>query len=535
MTIRPIVLILIPALILAAGAAEARFMLADAHFDNRPAGSSLARRGALFGEPVSGPYDRNAEIIVDQGGGNMAVRLPDTQLLGPSEMYWGFRENLELTGGRLTARIEFTPQAVGDYTIALRAGDQVTDFVAIDITDGGSTSRFHWRDAGNPTPTFFAFASNGTTYDLQIDMNLNLGTYTLYWNGSAVVTDQAHGLAGHALSCLVVGHLGDLNLAGEFDYDLVQLDWRPDDSVPDLLLADFSDKPVGEPLQARGAFYGEPVSITPGNPPYVEIGLPNGNKAMVLENDSGSSSAATRFQFYNNVEPELQPVSISFAVAFDELDFYSVYIRESGGATAGFMNLTFGQSGLVTITDDAGMAAYQFMPYTSGVRYDVELTFEPVLDMYSVWIDGERIVHRRSHGITDREVGSIVFSISHQTPGVGTMRVDRIRVHTLGIPLSAPDSAPAAQMARLVAAPNPFNPATELRFELPRPGQVTLDIFDARGQRVRRLVSGQLPAGLHQPLWQGRNDAGRPIASGVYHARLTTIDGVSTRKLTLAR
>ncbi|MBN2172352.1 MAG: right-handed parallel beta-helix repeat-containing protein, partial [Candidatus Krumholzibacteriota bacterium] len=85
-------------------------------------------------------------------------------------------------------------------------------------------------------------------------------------------------------------------------------------------------------------------------------------------------------------------------------------------------------------------------------------------------------------------------------------------------------------------APNPFNPVTEIRFGLPAPAAVTLTVFDVAGRRVRRLLAGEiLPAGVHRVVWQGRDDTGRPLASGVYLYRIVAGDYVATRKMTLLK
>ena len=73
--------------------------------------------------------------------------------------------------------------------------------------------------------------------------------------------------------------------------------------------------------------------------------------------------------------------------------------------------------------------------------------------------------------------------------------------------------------------PNPFNPVTSLSYELARPVKVTLAVFDARGRRVRTLETGFAQAGRHESRWDGRNDAGLPMPSGMYVFRLTS-DGV---------
>gem|GEM_PF-888374 len=68
--------------------------------------------------------------------------------------------------------------------------------------------------------------------------------------------------------------------------------------------------------------------------------------------------------------------------------------------------------------------------------------------------------------------------------------------------------------------PNPFNPETWIRFQLPAEGEVELTVHNLAGARVRRLAAGQLAAGTHELRWDGRNDAGLPAASGVYLLQL---------------
>ncbi len=98
------------------------------------------------------------------------------------------------------------------------------------------------------------------------------------------------------------------------------------------------------------------------------------------------------------------------------------------------------------------------------------------------------------------------------------------------------DGPPAAPAGRLhAAAPNPFNPRTTLRFELDRGADVRLEIYDLDGRRVRTLVAGRLPAGTHETVWAGRDDAGRPLGSGVYLVQLDGGDFVETRRVALVK
>ncbi len=82
------------------------------------------------------------------------------------------------------------------------------------------------------------------------------------------------------------------------------------------------------------------------------------------------------------------------------------------------------------------------------------------------------------------------------------------------------DETPPVALVSASNYPNPFNPATTIYYDLSETAQVTLIVYDALGRRVRTLASGTLPAGRHTAQWDGRNDAGAPVGSGVYLYRI---------------
>ncbi len=83
--------------------------------------------------------------------------------------------------------------------------------------------------------------------------------------------------------------------------------------------------------------------------------------------------------------------------------------------------------------------------------------------------------------------------------------------------------------------PNPFNPSTIIRYEVPIAGFVEIKIFNMVGQQIRLLYSGQQTAGVHQIHWDGRKDDGALTTSGIYLYRLKTKAFSKTRKMTLIR
>ena len=84
-------------------------------------------------------------------------------------------------------------------------------------------------------------------------------------------------------------------------------------------------------------------------------------------------------------------------------------------------------------------------------------------------------------------------------------------------------------------APNPFNPETTIAFHLDRPAHAELRIFDTRGSLVRTLVSGALEAGAHRERWDGTDDRGHTVASGVYFYRLNALGERLTRRMLLLK
>ncbi len=104
-----------------------------------------------------------------------------------------------------------------------------------------------------------------------------------------------------------------------------------------------------------------------------------------------------------------------------------------------------------------------------------------------------------------------------------------------GAPSHVPDDTPPT--ARLLGDvyPNPFNPRTEVAFVVPRSGRIRIGIFDVRGNRVRELVNGNFETGSYSRTWNGLDDSGQALPSGVYFAQMLTSDRMESVKLTLVR
>jgi len=83
--------------------------------------------------------------------------------------------------------------------------------------------------------------------------------------------------------------------------------------------------------------------------------------------------------------------------------------------------------------------------------------------------------------------------------------------------------------------PNPFNPTTEIQFSVPREDNVKLVVYDLLGRQIRTLVDETMHAGDHRVRWDGSDDAGRSVATGVYFYNLKSGDKMAVRKMMLLR
>ncbi|HEU4929897.1 MAG TPA: FG-GAP-like repeat-containing protein, partial [Candidatus Krumholzibacteria bacterium] len=190
-----------------------------------------------------------------------------------------------------------------------------------------------------------------------------------------------------------------------------------------------------------------------------------------------------------------------------------------GGASFNFARVARGISLQWIITDAAGDGQYTVTRRDPGSTAE---EFEPVSNGIALsadglirWVDstveeGESYAYRleASDGTVVHESGWVYIPITTATLGQNY--------------------------------PNPFNPATKIEYRLPdsnpkAKSPVNLVVYDVRGARVRELVTAEQNPGRHVVEWDGRNDAGEPVGSGVYFYRLTTPGFTSAKKMVLLK
>lgn len=121
--------------------------------------------------------------------------------------------------------------------------------------------------------------------------------------------------------------------------------------------------------------------------------------------------------------------------------------------------------------------------------------------------------------------GTIVYSLRHRDAGG-----EWLEVASRSVTLTPP------MVVRLHRnAPNPFNPRTTIRFDIPAAGPVRLVVYDVAGRLIRVLADADLPPGTHESVWDGSDAAGRAMASGTYFVRLVAGGKVAVGGMRLVR
>lgn len=147
--------------------------------------------------------------------------------------------------------------------------------------------------------------------------------------------------------------------------------------------------------------------------------------------------------------------------------------------------------------------------YDTSPGYTGNGVFEGAIGIYA-WAPSGRIY------VSDMQNGLYIFTFTPPTP------------------TAIPDVAPQ-RFAVNQNHPNPFNPTTTISYEVPRGAHVTLTVFGPSGEKVRTLVDAYQASGPHSTGWDGTNDVGAAVGSGVYFYRLQTGELSDTKRMILLK
>lgn len=194
------------------------------------------------------------------------------------------------------------------------------------------------------------------------------------------------------------------------------------------------------------------------------------------------------------------------------------------------------------LRDDGALGGFQLHP---PLNSPYSVVYDSLMDVLFVADAGTKLIHRvnpHTGNWTRVADGFNAFSPCCleidpaarrlYVADAGYSRVYEICLETV---TAVDESAPRASSLALRAYPNPFNPSVTLAYTLADPSKVRIGIYDAAGRLVRTLVDERREAGSHRAFWNGRDEAGRPAAAGVYFARIEALEKTEARKLVLVR
>ena len=134
----------------------------------------------------------------------------------------------------------------------------------------------------------------------------------------------------------------------------------------------------------------------------------------------------------------------------------------------------------------------------------------------------------------EKAVYNVAEAVSCEADGtVGTIREPSI-LSTKGIAFQVAGNVPA-KSSLSQNYPNPFNPMTTIEYSLPEQSQVKFEVFNVLGQRVKTLADIVQPAGRHRIVWDGKDDQGKDVASGIYFYRLEAGEFSESRRMVILK
>lgn len=204
-----------------------------------------------------------------------------------------------------------------------------------------------------------------------------------------------------------------------------------------------------------------------------------------------------------------------------------------------------GSTGVPTIS---GMASWiEMIVPTLLQSFDADAGDGNVKLRWEVLTTGDDLVgfrvHRRASGgtfvvVNDAPLGKNVRSFTDNTVAPGKRYVYQLEIVSEGDEFMSPQVEVEVKALKLELAqcsPNPFNPSTTIGYTVPSRINVTLQIFDVAGRLVNTLINESRDAGRYSATWNGRNDAGESVGSGVYFYRLSAGNNSLTKKMVLLK
>ncbi len=272
----------------------------------------------------------------------------------------------------------------------------------------------------------------------------------------------------------------------------------------------------------------------------VEVTSPAGTTVR-LANRTGSS-ADDIITNYDNVTAVDGPGSLDDFNGESPIGFWTLFVSDNVGGDTGTLN----EWCLNVSVTDVVVASETPVLQVSQTQGSPELSW----DYNPQAIEGFHVYRRAEGGnavrLTEQPLrsddGHLVFTDDTSEFAVGTKLYYSLRQVRNGGELGFGDEVEFTVTSVLPTVfavhdnyPNPFNPVTNIKFDLPRSTRVSLRIYDLGGRLVRTLVDENLARSTYTYQWDGTDNSGRRAASGVYYYRIETDRNTQTRKMMLVK
>jgi hypothetical protein len=180
------------------------------------------------------------------------------------------------------------------------------------------------------------------------------------------------------------------------------------------------------------------------------------------------------------------------------------------------------------VNDNFALALIQFRDTTGSVIRTREKVIADSTSLLGTWTE-HTIIARAPEGADSVDVYLIFISPTLQN---GAFWFDDL-VLNAEPPAGIGDVPRSTGLWLHQNAPNPFSSSTTIRFDLPRSAPVKLAVYDVKGELVSTILDERMAEGRNEVTWDGRDDNGAPVASGIYFYRLASEDIVQTKKMML--
>lgn len=193
-----------------------------------------------------------------------------------------------------------------------------------------------------------------------------------------------------------------------------------------ILDCNFDGKAAGQVIGTGGPAVGEPISLN--ELPAVVRAAPFATPGLEMTEDWGFGARHLRFEFLNGAVVDEGTLNIAFRLYFQDLNNFTLYLREASFSAVSFLNLRFDADGVISLDDLDGPGNHAVGGYTTGVPIAFALNFDLNAHTYSFTADGVALVQDASIGLLPQGIGALLIGLDHDGDSAGTFFLDDLLV-----------------------------------------------------------------------------------------------------------